>query len=46
MGIEVPAKNFSHDLEAMLDSIEENTKLIFIANPNNPLDLSLNNLNY
>ena len=36
MGIEVPAKNFSHDLEAMLDSIEENTKLIFIANPNNP----------
>ena len=36
MGIEVPAKNFSHDLEAILDSIEENTKLIFIANPNNP----------
>ena len=36
MGIEVPAKKFSHDLEAMLDSIEENTKLIFIANPNNP----------
>ena len=36
MGIEVPAKNFSHDLEAMLDSIQENTKLIFIANPNNP----------
>ena len=36
MGIEVPAKNFSHDLEAMLDSIEKNTKLIFIANPNNP----------
>ena len=36
IGIEVPAKNFSHDLEAMLDSIEENTKLIFIANPNNP----------
>ena len=36
MGIEVPARNFSHDLEAILDSIEENTKLIFIANPNNP----------
>ena len=36
MGIEVPAKNYSHDLEAMLASIEENTKLIFIANPNNP----------
>ena len=35
-GIEVPAKDFSHDLEAMLNAIEENTKLIFIANPNNP----------
>ncbi len=35
-GIEVPAKDFSHDLEAMLKAIEENTKLIFIANPNNP----------
>ena len=35
-GIEVPAKEFSHDLEAMLKAIEENTKLIFIANPNNP----------
>ena len=35
-GIEVPAKNFSHDLDLMLASIEESTKLIFIANPNNP----------
>ena len=35
-GIEVPAKNFSHDLDAMLDSIKSNTKIIFIANPNNP----------
>ena len=35
-GIEVPAKNFSHDLDLMLESIEESTKLIFIANPNNP----------
>ena len=35
-GIEVPAKNFSHDLDLMLKSIEESTKLIFIANPNNP----------
>ena len=35
-GIEVPAKNFSHDLQAMLQAIEKNTKLIFIANPNNP----------
>ena len=35
-GIEVRAKNFSHDLDAMLDSIKSNTKIIFIANPNNP----------
>jgi len=35
-GIEVPAKNFSHDLDLMLESIEESTRLIFIANPNNP----------
>ena len=35
-GIEVPAKNFSHDLDQMLESIQDNTKLIFIANPNNP----------
>jgi len=35
-GIEVPAKDFSHDLDQMLESIQDNTKLIFIANPNNP----------
>ena len=34
--IEVPAKGFSHDLDAMADAIQDNTKLIFIANPNNP----------
>lgn len=31
-----PAKDFGHDLEAMLAAICENTQLIFIANPNNP----------
>ncbi|MBB6364038.1 histidinol-phosphate transaminase [Acinetobacter lwoffii] len=34
--IEVPAKGFSHDLEAMAVAIQDNTKLVFIANPNNP----------
>lgn len=34
--IEVPAKGFSHDLEAMAAAIQDNTKLVFIANPNNP----------
>lgn len=34
--IQVPAKNFGHDLEAMLAAIDEDTRLVFIANPNNP----------
>jgi histidinol-phosphate aminotransferase len=35
-GIEVPAKNFGHDLDAMLRAITPETRLIFVANPNNP----------
>ena len=35
-GIVSPATNWSHDLEKMLSSIKSNTKIIFIANPNNP----------
>lgn len=33
---EIPAKNWGHDLEAFLAAINEKTKLIYIANPNNP----------
>ena len=33
---EVPAKNYGHDLEAMLAAIDENTRVVFVANPNNP----------
>ena len=29
-------KNYTHDLEAMADAITDKTKVIFIANPNNP----------
>lgn len=32
----VPAKEWGHDLPAMARSITENTRLIFLANPNNP----------
>ena len=32
----VPAKNWGHDLTAMAEAIDENTKMVFIANPNNP----------
>jgi len=35
-GIEVPAKDFGHDPKAMLAAVEDNTRVIFIANPNNP----------
>lgn len=35
-GIEVPAKNFGHDLDAMLAAITPATRVVFIANPNNP----------
>lgn len=35
-GIEVPAKNWGHDLDAMAAAVTPRTKLIFIANPNNP----------
>jgi len=34
--VEVPAKDFGHDLTAMQQAITAKTKLIFIANPNNP----------
>jgi histidinol-phosphate aminotransferase len=34
--IVVPAKNFGHDLEAMLAAIRPDTHIVFIANPNNP----------
>jgi len=35
-GIEVPAKDYGHDLAAMRRSITPATRLVFIANPNNP----------
>ncbi|MBA5605399.1 histidinol-phosphate transaminase [Duganella sp. FT3S] len=34
--IVVPARNYGHDLQAMLAAIEDDTRLVFIANPNNP----------
>lgn len=34
--IVTPAKNWGHDLTAMAEAITAKTKLIFIANPNNP----------
>jgi histidinol-phosphate aminotransferase len=35
-GIEVPAREFGHDLDAMRRAVTPDTRLVFIANPNNP----------
>jgi len=32
----VPLKNFTHDLDAMADAVTDKTRLVFVANPNNP----------
>ncbi len=32
----VPLRNYTHDLEAILDAITPATRLVFLANPNNP----------
>jgi len=37
-----PAKNWGHDLSAMQAALTEDTKLIFIANPNNPTGTWIN----
>ncbi len=34
--VQVPDPGFIHDLDAMADAINSNTRLVFIANPNNP----------
>jgi histidinol-phosphate aminotransferase len=35
-GIEVPARAFGHDLDAMRRAVTPRTRLVFVANPNNP----------
>ncbi len=34
--VKVPLKNYTHDLDAMADAVTEKTRMVFIANPNNP----------
>jgi len=34
--ISTPAKNYGHDLDAMLAAIRPDTRIVWIANPNNP----------
>ncbi len=32
----MPARDFGHDLDAMLAAVDADTRLVFVANPNNP----------
>jgi histidinol-phosphate aminotransferase len=36
VGIEVPARDFGHDLPQMRAAITPRTRIVFVANPNNP----------
>ncbi|MGM0769573.1 MAG: histidinol-phosphate transaminase [Pseudomonadota bacterium] len=35
-GVTVPAKDWGHDLDAMAAAVTDRTRLVFVANPNNP----------
>ncbi|HTS23474.1 MAG TPA: histidinol-phosphate transaminase [Casimicrobiaceae bacterium] len=35
-GVEVPARDYGHDLPAMARAINSRTRIVFLANPNNP----------
>ena len=41
--IMVPARDYGHDLPAMLEAIDDTTSLVYIANPNNPTGTYLAN---
>jgi histidinol-phosphate aminotransferase len=43
--VKAPARQWGHDLDAMLAAITETTKLVFIANPNNPTGTWVNEQN-
>ncbi len=43
VGIEAPARNYGHDLAAMRAAVREDTRIVFIANPNNPTGTLLSN---
>ena len=34
--VDVPMKDFTHDLDAMLRAIKPTTRIVFVSNPNNP----------
>ena len=38
-----PMKNFTHDLDAMAELVNDHTRLVFVANPNNPTGTRVDN---
>tara|TARA_R110001592_G_scaffold175466_2_gene414649 strand:+ start:13670 stop:14854 length:1185 start_codon:yes stop_codon:yes gene_type:complete len=44
--VEVPAKDWGHDLVAISQSLTSKTKLIFLANPNNPTGTAFSNSDF
>jgi histidinol-phosphate aminotransferase len=41
--IEVPMRDFTHDLDAMRAAIDDRTRMVFVANPNNPTGTKVDN---
>lgn len=41
-GVVIPAKDFGHDLSTMLAAVNASTRMVFIANPNNPTGTLIN----
>lgn len=41
--ITVPARDFSHDIPNMIKAVREDTRILFIVNPNNPTGTYTNN---
>lgn len=42
-GIEARARDYGHDLTAMAAAVQDDTRMVFIANPNNPTGTLLSN---